>query len=69
MRSSATRKAKQQLKAFLLRHQIVYSGRSKWSKAYFNWLSDIAMTHPAQQVALQEYIDAVHESIKIALTG
>jgi transposase len=58
---SATRKAKQQLKAFLLRHHIVFSGRSKWSKAYFNWLSDIAMAHPAQQVALQEYIDAVHE--------
>jgi transposase len=60
---SATRKAKQQLKAFLLRHHIVFSGRSKWSKAYFNWLSDIAMAHPAQQVALQEYIDAVHENM------
>ena len=59
----ATRKAKQRLKAFLLRHRIVYSGRSKWSKAYFNWLSDIAMAHSAQQAALQEYIDAVHESI------
>lgn len=60
---SATRKAKQRLKAFLLRHHMVYSGRSKWSKAYFNWLSDIAMAHPAQQVALQEYIDAVHENM------
>ena len=59
---AATRKAKQQLKAFLLRHHIVFSGRSKWSTAYFNWLSDIAMAHPAQQVALQEYIDAVHEN-------
>jgi transposase len=60
---SATRKAKQQLKAFLLRHHVVFSGRSNWSKAYFNWLSDIAMAHPAQQVALQEYIDAVHENM------
>ena len=60
---SATRKAKQRLKAFLLRHHIVYSGRSKWSIAYFNWLSAIAMAHPAQQVALQEYIDAVHENM------
>lgn len=59
----ATRKAKQQLKAFLLRHHMVFSGRSKWTKAYFNWLSDIAMVHPAQQVALQEYIDAVHENM------
>lgn len=60
----AGRKAKQRLNAFLLRQGITYSGKSKWSKAYFNWLSDIAMPHPAQQIALQEYIDAVHESLK-----
>jgi transposase len=60
----AGRKAKQRLSAFLLRQGIIYSGKSKWSKAYFNWLSDIAMAHPAQQIALQEYIDAVHESLK-----
>ena len=60
----AGRKAKQRLSAFLLRQGIFYSGKSKWSKAYFNWLSDIAMAHPAQQIALQEYIDAVHESLK-----
>ncbi len=60
----ATRKAKQRLKAFLLRNGLIYSGRSKWSKAYFKWLSDIGMPHPAQQVALQEYIDAVHENLK-----
>lgn len=60
----AGRKAKQRLNAFLLRQGIIYSGKSKWSKAYFNWLSDIAMAHPAQQIALQEYIDAVHESLK-----
>lgn len=56
---NAHKKAKQQLGAFLLRHQIVFSGKSKWSKAYFNWLADISMAHPAQQIALQEYIDAV----------
>lgn len=56
------KKAKQRLKAFLLRNRIVFTGKSKWSKAYFNWLADIAMPYPAQQVALQEYIDAVHES-------
>ncbi len=59
---SATRKAKQRLNAFLLRNGLTFTGRSKWSKAFFNWLSDIAMPYPAQQVALQEYIDAVHES-------
>lgn len=55
----ALRTAKQQLGAFLLRHDYVYSGRNKWSKAYFTWLADISMPHPAQQIALQEYIDTV----------
>jgi transposase len=60
----AAKKAKQRLKAFLLRNSIVFTGRSQWSKAYFRWLADIAMDYPAQQVALQEYIDAVHESLR-----
>ncbi len=58
------KKAKQRLKAFLLRNGVVFAGRSQWSKAYFSWLADIAMPHPAQQIALQEYIDAVHESLR-----
>ncbi len=55
----ALRVAKQQLGAFLLRHDTVYSGKSKWSKAHFNWLADITMPHPAQQIVFQEYIDTV----------
>jgi transposase len=55
------RKAKQRLSAFLLRHGFKYSGRSKWSQAHFRWISDIKMTHPAQQITLQEYIDTLHE--------
>lgn len=58
---NALKKAKQQLGAFLLRHNIYYSGKSKWSKAYFNWLADISMSHPAQQITLQEYIDIIHD--------
>lgn len=61
---TAAKKAKQRLKAFLLRNRVTFTGKSQWSKAYFNWLADIAMPYPAQQVALQEYIDAVHESIQ-----
>lgn len=53
------RTAKQQLGAFLLRHDAVYSGKTKWTKAHFNWLTDISMPHPAQQIVLQEYIDTV----------
>lgn len=58
------KRAKQQLGAFLLRHNVCYSGKSKWSKAYFNWLTDISMPHPAQQITLQEYIDMVQDGKK-----
>jgi transposase len=58
---NAGRKAKQRLHSFLLRHGIVYSGKTKWTNAHFNWLADVKMEHPAQQIALQEYIASVHE--------
>lgn len=57
-------KAKQRLQAFLLRHNIAYTGKSKWSKQHFQWLADLKMPHSAQYIALQEYIEAVHESRK-----
>jgi transposase len=60
----ATRKAKQRLSAFLLRNRVIYTGRTRWSKNFFNWLSDIAMPFPVQQVVLQEYIDAVNGNLK-----
>jgi transposase len=60
----ATRKAKQRLSAFLLRNRVIYTGRTRWSKDFFNWLSDIAMPFPVQQVVLQEYIDTVNDNLK-----
>lgn len=56
----AQQKAKQQLGAFLLRHNLVYSGKSKWTRLHSNWMASITMPHPAQQITLQEYIDTVH---------
>jgi transposase len=53
----ALRAVKQQINAFLLRHAIHYSGKTKWSKAHLNWLANIKMPYPAQQVALTEYLD------------
>ena len=55
----ALRTVKQQINAFLLRHAIIYSGKTKWSKAHLNWLAAIKMAHPAQQIALTEYLDAM----------
>ena len=51
--------AKQRLAAFLLRHGKRFSGRSKWTQAYFRWLEVIRFEMPAQQIVFQEYVDTV----------
>lgn len=57
-----SRKAKQRLNALLLRHGFVYSGKSRWTKAHMNWIVNVTMPHRAQQLALDEYIDALNEA-------
>ena len=57
----AARKAKQHLHSFLLRNDFIYNGKTKWIKSYFNWLAQLKMKHPVQQIAFQEYVDAIHE--------
>jgi transposase len=59
--AKALRVAKQHLLAFLLRYGHRYSGKTYWSKAFWNWIADIKMPHRAQQIMLQEYVHAVHE--------
>jgi transposase len=55
----AQRKARQQLKALLLRNGIRYQGKSSWVPAHLRWLADVKMPLAAQQIAFQEYLDAV----------
>lgn len=55
----AQRKARQQLKALLLRNGIRYTGKSSWIPAHLRWLSELKLPLPAQQIAFQEYLDAV----------
>ena len=57
----ALRTARQHLGAFLLRHGHRYPGKTSWKLAHMRWLSDVTMPHPAQQITLQEYIQAVSE--------
>ena len=52
------RKARQRLSGFLLRHERIYR-RKAWSRAHRLWLAGLAFDHPAQQITLQESIDAV----------
>jgi transposase len=56
----AVRTARQQLSAFLLRHERIYpNGRTAWTKAHRGWLADQSFAQPAQQIVLEESIEAV----------
>src|SRR5271156_4445371 len=56
----AVRAARQQLSAFLLRHERIYpAGRTAWTKAHRGWLADQCFVQPAQQIVLGENIEAV----------
>jgi transposase len=53
--------AKFRLKAFLLRHDIRYTGRATWGPAHLRWLSEVVCPTPAQHMVFQEYVRAVNE--------
>jgi transposase len=53
--------AKLRLKAFLLRHDIRYTGRAAWGPAHLRWLSEVVCPTPAQQMVFQEDVHAVNE--------
>jgi transposase len=53
--------AKLRLKAFLLRHDIRYTGRANWSPAHLRWLSEVLCPTPAQQMVFQEDVQTVTE--------
>jgi transposase len=56
------RRSRQQLLGFLLRHDRVFTGRKTWSPAHRRWLAGLRFAHPAQQIVLQEQIDAIAEA-------
>jgi transposase len=58
---SALQDAKFRLKAFLLRHDIRYTGRANWSPAHLRWLSEVVCPTPAQPIVFQAYVRAVTE--------
>jgi transposase len=56
----AVRTARQQLSAFLLRHERIYhNGGKAWTKAHRGWLADQSFAQPAQQIVLEESIEVV----------
>lgn len=59
---SMQRQARQRLQALLLRNEIRYVGRSSWTAAHRRWLSGLKLPEPAQQIAFEEYVQAVEEA-------
>src|SRR3954465_14932548 len=59
----ALRAARQQLSVFLLPHERAYPGnRTPWTKAHRGWLAGQSFAQPAQQIVLEECIEAVRLS-------
>jgi transposase len=57
----ALKTAKVRLQAFLLRHDIRYTGRATWGPAHLRWLSEVVCPTPAQPIVFQAYVRAVTE--------
>lgn len=50
---------KQQVGAFLLRHGRISPLKKGWGARYRRWLQEQSFEHPADQIVLQEYVEAV----------
>jgi transposase len=55
-------KARQQLKALLLRHGHRYTGKTSWTQAHERYLGQVSFEHPAQNIAYAEYRAAVRDA-------
>jgi len=60
--SEALKRARQQLQSFLLRHGRIYTGRTPWTPAHIRWLTQQTFAHPAHQIVLAEYSQAIEDA-------
>jgi transposase len=60
--SDALKRSRQQLQAFLLRHGRIYRGRTSWTQAHTRWLCSLQFEHPAHDIVLAEYRQAIAEA-------
>jgi transposase len=52
-------RARQQLLAFLLRHQRTYETGKHWTQRHRSWLAGQTFEQPAHQIVFQDYVEAV----------
>ena len=55
-------RAKQRLKAFLLRQGYRYSGKANWSEAHQRYLRELVLPLPALKAVLEEYLLAIDQA-------
>ena len=58
------RHSRQRLGAFLLRHNRIYPGKSRWTPAHCRWLELQKFESPVQQIVFQEYVETVKDCEK-----
>jgi transposase len=56
------RQARQRLQALLLRNDIRYVGKTAWTPAHRRWIARLKLPHCEQQIAFEEYLQAVEEA-------
>jgi transposase len=55
-------RARQQLKSFLLRHNLRYAGTKPWTQKHLRYLATIKMPFPEQQFVFQEMVNLITEA-------
>jgi len=59
---SQQHRARQQLKMFLLRHNIRYAGKTPWTPAHLRWLATVKLPFAQQQFVFQEMVNVITEA-------
>jgi transposase len=60
--SKQQHRARQQLKMFLLRHNIRYAGKTPWTPAHLRFLATVKMPFAEQQFVFQEMVNVITEA-------
>ena len=58
----AQHRARQQLKMYLLRHNLRYGGQTPWTPAHLRYLAEIKMPFPVQQIVFEEMLEVISEA-------
>lgn len=65
-RSDATsdlKRAKQRLKAFMLRNGYAYEGKTSWNESHMNYLRELTMPCSSQKAILEEYLSTITDGV------